>query len=271
MPKVVSTKKNISLMEDQFPYNNNNVNIKILVILLVIASYFLGTLTTKVSYLEKNGSGSKVVAGAPAQPDTALPKDAKPPIAGQPTAQKAKPVSNSDHIRGNKDAKITLLEFSDLECPFCKSFHPTMQEVMKTYGDKVRFVYRHFPLSFHANAAKEAEASECIAELGGNDAFWNFVDKIFERTTSNGTGFALDKLGPLASELGVDQSQFQSCLDSGRYEKLVKEQTADGALAGVNGTPSTFIIDSKGNSQVVVGAQPITAIKTIIDQYLAKN
>jgi protein-disulfide isomerase len=248
------------------PQTTNNFNAKVLVILLVIASYFLGTLTTKVSYLEKNPSSSKSVTGAEesAKPSTI------PPLAKQASG-KAKPITTRDHIRGNKDAKITLLEFSDLECPFCQRFHVTMQEIMKTYGDKVRWAYRHFPLSFHANAQKEAEASECVADLGGNDKFWEYIDKIFERTTANGTGFALDKLGPLAAEIGVDQTQFQSCLDSGKYEKLVKGQIEDGTKAGVSGTPATFVINSKGESQIVVGAQPIDTFKTLIDQQLEKS
>ena len=263
MPRASLTHKYNDSVQNA-PPTPNNFNTKALVILLVIASYFLGVLTTKVSYLEKNSSSSnKPKAVAESQPST-------PPPVKQPATGKAKPITSADHIRGNKDAKITLLEFSDLECPFCQRFHLTMQEVMKTYGDKVRWAYRHFPLSFHANAQKEAEASECVAELSGNDAFWTYIDKIFERTTANGTGFALDKLGPLAGELGVDQTQFQSCLDSNKYEKLVKGQIEDGTKAGVNGTPSTFVINSKGESQIVVGAQPIDALKTVIDQSLSE-
>ena len=237
---------------------------RILIVALIIASFFLGSLTNKVSYLEKGKTNLDT--------KTVLPKAA--PNKQQPAAEtpsgKIKPVTDKDHIRGNKNAKLTLVEYSDLECPFCKRFHPTMQELLKAYGDKIRWVYRHFPLSFHANAQKEAEASECVADLGGNDKFWEFTDKIFERTEANGTGFALDKLGPLASELGVNQAEFQTCLDSGKYEKLVKNQIEDVSTGGVSGTPATFVIDSKGNSQIVVGAQPIEAFKTIIDQELSK-
>lgn len=231
----------------------------ILIAALIIAAFFIGMLWTKVQNLEKGGSS---------QLGTASPTSA--PAKTQQPSGKIKPVTDKDHIRGNKDAKLSLVEYSDLECPFCKSFHSTMQEVLKTYGDKVRWVYRHFPLSFHANAQKEAEASECVAQLGGNGKFWKYADTIFARTTSNGTGFALDKLGPLAQEVGVSQAEFQKCLDSGKYTKLVQEQITDGTTGGVTGTPSTFIIDAKGNSQIIVGAQPIEALKTAIDQALAK-
>jgi protein-disulfide isomerase len=90
-----------------------------------------------------------------------------------------KPVTAADHIRGDINAPVKIVEFSDIDCPFCKRFHSTMQEVMKTYGDsgKVAWVYRHFPLTqLHPDAANKAEASECVAELGGNDKFWAFVD-----------------------------------------------------------------------------------------------
>ena len=230
---------------------------KILIVALIIAAFFLGSLTNKVATLEKDGSPT----AAPEVTKQAVNPTASP-------AQKPKDVTDADHIRGNKNAKVTLLEYSDFECPFCQRFHPVTQELLKTYGDKIRLVYRHFPLSFHQNAQKEAEASECIAELGGQDAFWKYTDAIFERTTANGTGFALEKLGPLAAELGVNQTEFQTCLDSGKYEKLVKDQIADGTAAGVNGTPSSFIINSKGESQLIVGAQPIDAFKTAIDSAL---
>lgn len=234
---------------------------KFLIIALIIASFFIGSLTNKVATLEKNGSSGSSVQGTATAP-TSTPQQ-------PPTQQaKAKPVTDSDHIRGNKNAKVTLVEYSDFECPFCKSFHPTTQDLLKTYGDKIRLVYRHYPLPFHQNAQKEAEASECIAEQGGNDAFWKYADAIFDRTTSNGLGVALDKLGPLSAELGLDQAKFQSCLDSGKYEKLVKDSITEGSGAGVSGTPSTFIVDSKGNSQIVVGAQPIEQFKAVIDKAL---
>ncbi|CAN5140474.1 hypothetical protein BH11PAT1_BH11PAT1_5820 [soil metagenome] len=232
---------------------------------LIVSSFFLGMLWQKVQYLENNGgSGIKVAAAQTAL--QAAPQGNQ--AVTKPPAGKVKEVSDDERIRGNKNAKITLVEYSDYECPFCKRFHPTTQVLLKTYGDKIRLVYRDYPLSFHQNAQKEAEAGRCIAELGGNDAFWSYTDKIYERTTSNGTGFALTDLGPLAAEVGVNQQSFQQCLDSGKYTQAVKDQITEGSTAGVSGTPATFIIDSKGKSQLLVGAQPIEAFKTIIDQAL---
>lgn len=226
---------------------------KILIVVLIIAAFFLGSLTNKVATLEKGSSPS--VAGESTQ--TVSPTSAP--------SQKPKDVTDNDHIRGNKNAKITLVEYSDLECPFCKTFHPTMQQAMDTYGDQVRWVYRHYPLSFHANAQKEAEASECVAELGGDDKFWEFIDRIFERTTGNGTGFALTALGPLAEEIGVNQAQFQSCLDIGKYAAKVTENLSKHQF----GTPATFIIDSKGNtSENLGGAIPFAQLKQAIDTAL---
>lgn len=234
---------------------SSNVNI-ILVGALVIAGFVVGSLWTKVQYLEKSGTalGAKQAAAgnnAPPAPQAAVKKP---------------DVTDKDYYRGGKNAKVVLVEYSDYECPFCKSFHPTMQQVMKEYGDKIKWVYRHFPLSFHANAQKEAEAAECAGKLGGNEAFWNYTDALFEQTTSNGTGFALDKLVPLATEQGLNESEFKQCLDSGEMAQKVKDQMTKGGDEGVTGTPGTIIIDAKGNTQLVPGALPFDQVKPMIEK-----
>ncbi len=240
----------------------------VLVILLIVSSFFIGSLYTKVQYLEKGGAvagtTNQQVADGGNQP-------VNPPAGGQPQPQQAtkKPeVTDKDYYRGNKNAKVVLVEYSDLECPFCKSFHPTMQQVIKEYGDRVKWIYRHFPLSFHANAQKEAEAAECAGKLGGNDAFWKYIDAIFERTTSNGTGFALDKLVPLAKELGLSEASFKQCLDSDEMANKVKDQMAQGTEEGVTGTPGTIVIDAKGETKLIPGALPYDQVKTYIDTAL---
>lgn len=162
------------------------------------------------------------------------------------------------HIRGNKNAKVQLVEYSDFQCPFCERAYPTLQQVLKEYGDKVSLEYRHYPLSFHPFAQKAAEASECAGEQG---KFWEFHDKNFENQTS----LSLDAPKVWAKELGLNMNKFVSCLDSGKYAKKVADQTNEGQAKGVNGTPTTFV-----NGQPVIGAQPYEAFKQAIDAELAK-
>ena len=243
---------------------------QLMVAALVVMSFLIGSLYTKVQYLEKNGGSPVQAAAAQTAPQAVAPQQGNQ-AAVQAPAGKVKEVTNDERIRGNKNAKVTLVEYSDYECPFCKNFHPTMQNLMKTYGDKIRWVYRDYPLSFHQNAQKEAEAGRCIFELGGNDVFWNYTDKIFERTTSNGTGFALTDLGPLAAEVGVDQSAFQQCLDSGKYDAVIAQNIQDAVAAGAQGTPYAVIVDVNGQNNPVTGALPFENWTSVIDTLLAEQ
>lgn len=199
------------------------------------------------------------------------PSDAPAPLPPPPPSSPAPPVDADDHVRGNPDAKVTVIEYSDFECPFCKRHHPTILKLLETYGDDVNVVFRHFPLSFHQNAQKEAEGSECAAELGGNAAFWKFHDAIFEQTSAGGTGFALDRLVPLAKEIGLSEKKFKDCLDSGKYAKKIADNMNAGSAAGVNGTPGNFVINNETKEQKEVsGAVPFENFKSIIDPMLGK-
>lgn len=175
-----------------------------------------------------------------------------------------------DHIYGNPDAPISFIEYSDFECPYCKTFHLTAKKVIEAYDGKVNWVYRHYPLQFHnPGAQKQAEASECAAELGGNDAFWTYTDLIYERTTSNGNGFPLDQLAPLAEEIGLDPQKFQECLDSGKYAERVQNDLKQGANSGISGTPGTILAHhASGDVKLMTGAQPFDVFKTEIDRML---
>jgi protein-disulfide isomerase len=174
-----------------------------------------------------------------------------------------------DHILGNMDAPITLVEYSDFECPFCKRFHPTVVELLENNPDKLRWVYRHFPLGFHnPGAQKQAEASECVAELKGNDAFWQYSDLIYARTTSNGTGFPLDRLQPLAEELGVDRDAFAECMESERMVARVQQDIDNGISIGVSGTPMAVILNNSGEARIVAGALPLSQLQGIVDELM---
>lgn len=154
-------------------------------------------------------------------------------------------VDGSDHVRGSRDAKVVIVEYSDFECPYCKRFHDTMKEVLTAYGDDVAWAYRQYPIAgLHSKAVKESEASECAAELGGADVFWKFADRIFEVTPSN-DGLDLATLPTIAEYAGVARSAFDSCLASGKYTGAVLASVAEVEDIGVRGTPYAVLV-SKG-------------------------
>ena len=194
-----------------------------------------------------------------------------PNDAALPTGSTVAPVTEDDHIRGNPNAPIVLVEYSDYDCPFCKNFHETMNQIMTEYGTdgKVAWVYRHFPLEqLHQNAPKIAAASECVTELGGNDAFWTFTDQVFgERGTNEPTD--LSKLPTFAETAGVDRGQFELCYNSGKYTDAIAADFDAGLAAGARGTPYTIAIvgDQQG---VISGALPYENIKGSIDTWLAQ-
>jgi len=189
---------------------------------------------------------------------------------GEQASNVKKVSKETDHIRGNLNAKISLIEYSDFECPFCKRFHPTAQQVVDEYGGQVNWVYRHFPLGFHDPlATQQAQASECAAELGGNDTFWEYTDKIYATTNSNGRGMAQEDLTTIAVELGLNQGAFQECLDSGKYSEHVRQDIQEGSLAGVTGTPGNILLNNEtGEAVTVAGAQPFSSVKAAIDRML---
>lgn len=190
-----------------------------------------------------------------------------------PPAPKVGPVvpvdPAKDHIRGNLNAEVSVIEYSDFECPFCKKIHPTLQQVVDEYDGKVNWVYRHFPLAFHDPlATQEAVATECAAEQGGNEAFWEYTDLIFERTASN-VGLDADQLPVMAAEIGLNQQAFETCINSGKYDEHIKTEMSGGAQAGVSGTPGSIVINNvTKESQLVSGAQPFTTFNAAVDALL---
>ena len=192
---------------------------------------------------------------------------------GSVAAKNMRPVDSTDHIIGNPNAAIKIVEYSDLECPFCKTYHPTIKRIVDEYGKdgQVAWVYRHFPIdSIHPKARKEAEATECVAEIGGNNAFWNYLEKIFAVTPSNNK---LDpaKLPEIAEQIGIDRAKFETCLSSGKYADKIQRDYEDAVKAGGDGTPFTIIATSKGEFFPFSGALPYsdpvkTGVKEIIEQ-----
>jgi len=185
-----------------------------------------------------------------------------------------RPVSKArDHIRGNPDAPVTLVEYSDFECPFCKRFHGTLKQLVDRSNGKLRWVYRHFPLEeLHpAKARKEAAASECAVELGGNDAFWKFADRFFELTPSNNKTDIDTVLPRIAREIGLDETRFASCLASDRYARHIEEDYQNAVATGGRGTPWSIIVSKSGKTYPLSGAQPYAAVKQLVDLALEEK
>jgi len=177
----------------------------------------------------------------------------------------------NDHILGNPEADVFVVGYSDFECPFCKTFHGTLLSVLDSYGrdGRVAWIFRHFPLtSLHPKAPEEAHATECAAELGGNNGFWDFANKMFEITPSN-NGLDLDLLPQIASDIGLDANAFEECQDSGKYRQAIKDSYNEAIASGGTGTPHNIFVTKDGNYFVASGALSAGTVTTIVDTILA--
>lgn len=251
-------------MNNQQPLNKNLALIcgTIVVACVIIA----GTILYTSSKSSKNGT---VINGN-------VPNQQQQAQQQQPTGPVKVSVDN-DAVLGDKNAPVTMIEFSDYECPFCKRhFDQVYPEIKKDYIDtgKVKLVFRdyiavpgHNPL-----ATSEAMAAECAREQGGDSVYFKYHDQVFTKTTSNGSGLAVSQLSIIAKDLGLNVPKFQQCLDSNKYKDEVNKDIADGSKVGVNGTPSFFVgksgADGVIDGTIIVGAQPYSAFKVIIDEML---
>jgi len=179
------------------------------------------------------------------------------------------PITEKDHILGNPNAPIKIVEFSDTECPFCKGFHPVLRQIVAEYEGEVAWVYRHFPLiSIHPRALKEAEATECAAELGGNTAFWAYLDRIFEITPSN-NGLDPNLLPITAVNIGLNKEAFQSCMDSGRHLETIANSYNNAIESGGSGTPFTIVITPSGKKIPFSGTIELSSMRSLIEDIKA--
>ena len=190
------------------------------------------------------------------------------------------PITEGDHIRGDPNAPVKIVEYSDTECPFCKTFHATLQKVTQEYGDDVAWVYRHLPLDqLHSKARKEAVALECAADQGGpssplgtsNDAFWKYADRWFELTPSNDKTDIETTLPQIAKEIGLDGSAFATCLKSGKFDAHIEDNVQNAQATGGNGTPWSIIVAPNGKKYPLSGAQPYEAVKQLIELALQEK
>ncbi len=196
---------------------------------IMLGVYFKGGFPETAAKNSNTNNANKVVAGANANTNTNSAPSA--PL----TTDYA--IADTDHVRGNKDAKVTILEWSDFQCPYCEKFHETMVQLMKAYPNDVRWVFKNFPLSFHPEATPAAIAAECAAKQKGNDVFWQYSDKLYENQATLGT----DLYKQIAKDLGLNATQFNDCITNKTTASVVTNDTTVGTSNGVQGTPGNFL------------------------------
>lgn len=172
------------------------------------------------------------------------------------------PISIRDHVRGENNAPVAIIEYSDFECPYCKEVHPLLKEILETYKGEVKWVYRHFPLPNHSFAQAAAEASECAGEQG---KFWEYADTLFATQSL----FSDDYFLSLALKMGIDRANFEDCMSKGRYRWKVEQERIQAITAGATGTPFSIVL-FQGQSLPISGAFSRESITQMLDSILGK-
>jgi protein-disulfide isomerase len=208
----------------------------------------------------KKGADVGPAVDAGPQPSAQVPTNTAPEPEG-PTVGQITPVSEDDNVLGNEDAAVTLMVYTDFECPYCGRFHPSVEQAIEDFGDDVRVVIRNFPLSFHQKAVPAANAAECAGEQG---EYFEYVSELFANQTKLGD----DLYEEIASDLGLSMSSFRTCLEEDRYEGKISADLSSGMAAGVTGTPGTLIISEGSEPQLVPGAVPYAQFKAMIEAAL---
>ncbi len=222
-------------------------------------------------YLGMNmgGTASNALADSYTQEDVqklvaeALAAEAQPTApAPAPTEYKVPEITDEDHVRGNKDARYTIVEYSDFDCPYCQRFHDTAKQLVEE-NENVNWIYRDFPLRSHdPSATNKAVASECVAEVAGNDAFWMYADALMAGTVQNTS----ESFADAAEKVGADRAAFLECYDNQETLAEVRAEMNAGANAGVSGTPGNFLLDNEtGDVQYIPGAVPASRITGLME------
>lgn len=220
---------------------------------VIFALLLWGVIANKISFGDGGGTTNVVKVDKEVQVDPTL-----------PPAIVIAEVTEKDWVRGDKDAPITIVEFSDIDCPFCSRHHDTMTQLLEKYDGQVNWVFRHLPLpQLHPEARAKALAAECVGNLGGNEMFWQYMDGLFASS-------APDELTAEAKKLGLNMVAFQACVDEERYADKVDADMADAQASGGNGTPHNIVVIGD-ELTAMKGAQPITEFSRLIDAALAQE
>ncbi len=235
------------------------VNTVLLAVLLIVTLTGIGW----------KGKEAAAPAPTPTPVPTAQPQPQPQPVAATSVSLDAlKDFYKTTYIEGKKDAKISVIEFSDVQCPFCQRHTNagTLDQVHAKYGDDINIVFAHFPLSIHPSAQKAGEALECAGKQGGEDVFFSFKKALFAK----GGDPTLDVIQAVATEQKLNVTDLMACVNGGEFAAKMAGQTAFGRQLGVTGTPGNIVMNNEtGEFQKVSGAVPATAFDAPIASYLA--
>ncbi len=247
----VTEEVTIKVTEETSQDNARKFNTQQIISAIIVIGFFIVG-----AILLKGSTPPNIAEGSPADNSNQL---AKLPV---------RPVDASEHILGNPEAEVFIVEYSDTECPYCKVFHGTVHNIISDESEKVAWVYRHYPIpQLHPKATHEAVATECAWEQGGNEAFWQYTDQVYIRTNSNNS-LEVSELPKIAGDLGLNVAQFNACLSSEKYADKVQADIDNGEKLGIRGTPTSFIVKNGKVVDIIEGAQPEEVVSQKIQQAL---
>jgi len=242
-----------SFLNKTLDFLNNNFVIILFVMLVFIAGYLFGSIN-RVKNLKQ---------ATPTQEPTAVNNESAPLA-----IEKAPAVSESDHIIGASNPKVTIVDYSDFGCGFSARVHETIAQLVEAYPTQIAWVYRSYPLNPSGPSRLIAEAAECVASTQGNDAYWNFTQKYYQKLTTESVMLNEDSLLAYVKELGYSNNAFLNCFNNKEQTSIIDEHVAGGKAVGIKGTPFLIIFSADGRRDSVAGAAPYEDFVQKIEQYL---
>jgi protein-disulfide isomerase len=258
-------KTNFSL-NNFITFLNDNFTLIIIFLIVISIGFLGGSLWTENKLLKSDSISDKNKQAAEAVD-----------VNGDPSLDldKIPSIKEDDHVLGSEKADILMISYSDFQCPYCQNWHPTFNSLIEKYEDKITFVYRHFSLGF-TYSDKLAQTSECVAEYAGEEAFWKFTDKLYEKLedqsiyTIEGENPIItdDSILSIAANAGAPLNQVKNCLESEEKADVITQMVSGAREAGIGGTPSTIIISKKAGRELVPGAIPLEEVEAMLEKHL---
>jgi protein-disulfide isomerase len=247
---------------------NDHFSLIIIILIILVIGFIGGSLWTENQMLKTNGVTS-IKDQEIKEEETIEETDDSIVLDNIPE------LSDTDHVLGAKKADVIMISYLDFQCSYCQRWHPTFNTLVEKYGDQITFVYRHFPLGF-SYSDKLAQTSECVAQVGGEEAFWKYTDMVYEKLidqsiyTVENENYIItdDSILTIAANAGASINQVQTCLNSQETANKIEEMKQGAVSAGIGGTPATVIISKKAGRELIPGALSIEEVEAMLEKHL---